>query len=217
MTLLLEVILPISIALLLVILFLIRINKLNAKHSIELGSKEVFFQQKTIEFEKKEATLTEKLNSTTNKLSDETTELEQLRVKYQEVSDRNTHQNAENIFLKEKIEEQNKEFKRLQKQATVEFENLANKILKKNTLDFSEVNQKNMHDLITPLKEKIQTFEKKVEDTYEKGLKDQTDLKAELKKLHELNHKISTEANNLTRALKGDVKQQGNWGEIVLE
>jgi len=56
-----------------------------------------------------------------------------------------------------------------------------------------------------------------VEDTYEKGLKDQTDLKAELKKLHDLNLKISDEANNLTRALKGDVKKQGNWGETILE
>jgi DNA recombination protein RmuC len=56
-----------------------------------------------------------------------------------------------------------------------------------------------------------------VEDTYEKGLKDQTDLKAELKKLHDLNLKISDEANNLTKALKGDVKKQGNWGEMILE
>jgi DNA recombination protein RmuC len=71
--------------------------------------------------------------------------------------------------------------------------------------------------LLSPLKEKIQVFEKKVEDTYEKGLKDQTDLKAELKKLHDLNLKISDEANNLTRALKGDVKKQGNWGEMILE
>ena len=71
--------------------------------------------------------------------------------------------------------------------------------------------------MLTPLKEKIQVFEKKVEDTYEKGLKDQTDLKAELKKLHDLNLKISDEANNLTKALKGDVKKQGNWGEVILE
>ncbi len=71
--------------------------------------------------------------------------------------------------------------------------------------------------MILPLKEKIQLFEKKVEETYEKGLKDQTDLKAELKKLHDLNLKISDEASNLTKALKGDVKKQGNWGEVILE
>ena len=61
------------------------------------------------------------------------------------------------------------------------------------------------------------TFEKKVEESYEKTLRDQTDLKVELKKLQELNHKISTDAQNLTQALKGDVKKQGNWGEVVLE
>ncbi len=70
---------------------------------------------------------------------------------------------------------------------------------------------------MNPLKEKLQLFEKKVDDTYQKGLKDQTDLRAELKKLHDLNSKISEEAGNLTKALKGDVKKQGNWGEVVLE
>ena len=56
-----------------------------------------------------------------------------------------------------------------------------------------------------------------MEDTYQKGIKDQTDLKAELKKLYDLNNKISEEANNLTRALKSDTKKQGNWGEVILE
>lgn len=119
--------------------------------------------------------------------------------------------------LQEKLEVQKKEMENLQQKFTTEFENIATKILKQNTLDFSVSNQKNMTELLSPLKEKIQGFEKKVEDTYEKGLKDQTDLKAELKKLHDLNIKISDEANNLTRALKGDVKKQGNWGEVILE
>jgi len=119
--------------------------------------------------------------------------------------------------LQEKLELQIKEMDLLQQKFTTEFENIATKILKQNTLDFSASNQKNISELILPLREKIQVFEKKVEDTYEKGLKDQTDLKAELKKLHDLNLKISDEANNLTKALKGDVKKQGNWGEVILE
>lgn len=119
--------------------------------------------------------------------------------------------------LQEKLESQKKEMENLQLKFTTEFENIATKILKQNTLDFSASNQKSISDLLSPLKEKIQVFEKKVEDTYEKGLKDQTDLKAELKKLHDLNLKISNEANNLTKALKGDVKKQGNWGEMILE
>jgi len=119
--------------------------------------------------------------------------------------------------LQEKLESQKKEMENLQQKFTMEFENIATKILKQNTQDFSVANQKSITELLSPLKEKIQVFEKKVEDTYEKGLKDQTDLKAELKKLHDLNLKISDEANNLTKALKGDVKKQGNWGEVILE
>lgn len=124
---------------------------------------------------------------------------------------------AEFSSLREKLIEQKQEMEDLQKKFTTEFENIANKILDKNSEKFTAVNQKNMNDVLNPLKEKIQLFEKKVDDTYKQGLKDQTDLKAELKKLYDLNSKISEEANNLTKALKGDVKKQGNWGEVVLE
>ena len=117
----------------------------------------------------------------------------------------------------DKLKDQKNELEEIQKKFTTEFENVANKILEKNSEKFTATNQKNIGEVLNPLKEKIQLFEKKVEDTYQKGLKDQTDLRAELKKLHDLNSKISEEANNLTKALKGDVKKQGNWGEVVLE
>ncbi len=124
---------------------------------------------------------------------------------------------AEFAGLREKLVVQKQEMEDLQKKFTTEFENIANKILDKNSEKFTAVNQKNMNDVLNPLKEKILLFEKKVDDTYKQGLKDQTDLRAELKKLYDLNSKISEEANNLTKALKGDVKKQGNWGEVVLE
>lgn len=124
---------------------------------------------------------------------------------------------AEKSSLIEKLETRNKEMEDVQKKLITEFENLANRILKQNTVDFTATNQKNIDDLLKPLKEKLGTFEKMVSDTYEKGLKDQTDLKAELKKLNDLNTRLSEEAHNLTHALKGDVKKQGNWGEMVLE
>jgi len=119
--------------------------------------------------------------------------------------------------LQEKLSNHTTEIEGLQKKFNTEFENVATKILKQNTEDFASTNQKNIGDILNPLKEKIQNFEKKVEDTYQKGIKDQTDLKAELKKLYELNFRISEEANNLTKALKSDTKKQGNWGEIILE
>jgi len=124
---------------------------------------------------------------------------------------------VENKNLQEKFDAYKKEVDELRTKFTLEFENVAAKILKQNTEDFTAKNQKNIGEILNPLKEKIDLFEKKVTDTYEKGLKDQTDLRAELKKLHELNTRISEEASNLTRALKTDSKKQGNWGELVLE
>lgn len=124
---------------------------------------------------------------------------------------------AVNLNLLEKLQNQKAELDQIQKKFTMEFENIAGKILRKNSEEFTIANQKNIGEVLNPLKEKINLFERKVEDTYQKGLKDQTDLRAELKKLYELNNRISEEAGNLTRALKGDVKKQGNWGEVVLE
>jgi DNA recombination protein RmuC len=124
---------------------------------------------------------------------------------------------TEYLNLKEKLDTQKAELEEIQKKFTTEFENIAGKILEKNSEKFTAANQKNIGEVLNPLKEKLQLFEKKVDDTYQKGLKDQTDLRAELKKLYELNARISEEAGNLTKALKGDVKKQGNWGEVVLE
>ena len=145
------------------------------------------------------------------------TELEKLRGENTVLVGRLEKAKVEYLNLQEKLTTQKAELEELQKKFTTEFENIANKILEKNSEKFTAANKENIGKVLDPLKEKILLFEKKVEDTYQKGLKDQTDLKAELKKLYELNHKISEEANNLTKALKGDVKKQGNWGEVVLD
>ncbi|MEZ5082297.1 MAG: DNA recombination protein RmuC [Bacteroidales bacterium] len=143
--------------------------------------------------------------------------LEEERRKNEDQNARLVRAEVEFKNLREKLDSQKQEMEELQKKFTTEFENIAHKILKQNTRDFSESSLKNMSDILNPLKEKIQVFEKKVEDTYQKGIKDQTDLKAELKKLYDLNSRISEEANNLTKALKSDSKKQGNWGEVILE
>lgn len=91
-----------------------------------------------------------------------------------------------------------------------EFKVLASDILKSNTKEFSV-------SMLSPFQEKIAAFEKKMLDSFEKEMRDKLSLREEVKKLHELNSKISEEANNLTKALKGDQKQQGNWGEFILE
>ena len=180
------------------------------------ASEQVFLQQK---FElAKEKSLFEDRNQSLLKEKDEfLLQLRQLRSENSIQSQQLARAEADFGNLQEKLDAQKKEMENLQQKFTTEFENIATKILKQNTEEFAMANQKSITELLSPLKEKIQVFEKKVEDTYEKGLKDQTDLKAELKKLHDLNLKISDEANNLTKALKGDVKQQGNWGEMILE
>jgi len=119
--------------------------------------------------------------------------------------------------LNEKYKNYQLEVDKLQEKFKLEFENIATKILKQNTSDFSEVNRKSINEVVNPLREKIDTFQKTVNETYEKGLKERTGLKVEIEKLVELNQKISEEANNLTRALKSDSKKQGNWGEMILE
>ena len=119
--------------------------------------------------------------------------------------------------LNEKIQNQLKEMEEVQKRLTAEFENIANKVLKQRTDEFSISSQKNLSDILNPLKERIQSFEKKVDETYDKELRDKISLREEVKKLTELNTRVSEEANNLTKALKGDVKKQGNWGEVILE
>jgi DNA recombination protein RmuC len=151
-------------------------------------------------------------------------ELSVLRTELQKETDNREKAVQQNVkyqsdfeHLSEKLDNERKQLEELQKKFATEFENIANKILKKNTLEFSQTSVKNMGELINPLKEKIRDFEKKVEDTYKQGLKDQTDLKVELRKLHELSLALDKDAKDLTKALKSDSKKQGNWGEVILE
>lgn len=119
--------------------------------------------------------------------------------------------------LGRKLEEQKTEINEMQKKFSSDFENLANRILEDKSKKFTDVNKVNLGEMLNPLKEKINAFEKRVEETYDKELRDKISLREEVRKLYDLNHKISEEANNLTRALKGDNKKQGDWGEIILE
>jgi DNA recombination protein RmuC len=98
-----------------------------------------------------------------------------------------------------------------------EFENVANLVLKAKTAEFTEVNKTNLDLLLNPLKENIKAFEEKVEKVYKSESDERNVLKGEITKMMELNKQISDDASNLTKALKGDNKKQGNWGEMVLD
>ena len=124
---------------------------------------------------------------------------------------------ANNANLKEQLTVQKSEVEELQKKLTVEFENIANKILKERAAELSASSEKNIGAILNPLGDKIADFKKQVEEAFNAEMRDKMSLKEQLKTLTEQNTRISDEANNLTKALKGDVKKQGNWGEIILE
>lgn len=124
---------------------------------------------------------------------------------------------ADNKNLEERLALQKKEIEQLQERFAIEFKNLANEILEEKTKKFTEQNKTNLDQLLKPLGEKIKDFQKKVEETYDKEAQQRFSLKEEVKRLAELNQQVSKEASNLTRALKGESKTQGNWGEVILE
>jgi DNA recombination protein RmuC len=130
----------------------------------------------------------------------------------------------ENAVLKERISgindkneekfillEQNKEQMRL------EFKELAQTILENNSQKFSLQNQENLSKMIAPMREQFSEFKKQIDDVYIKEAKDRSMLQAEIRSIKEINHQMSKDAQNLTKALKGESKKQGVWGEMVLE
>jgi DNA recombination protein RmuC len=119
--------------------------------------------------------------------------------------------------LLEKLSQQKEEIRILYEKMNIEFKNLANEILDEKTRKFTEQNKVNLDALLKPLSEKIKDFEKKVDDVYMEESRQRFSLKEEVKKLADLNLKVGEEAKNLTRALKGESKTQGNWGEMILE
>ncbi len=119
--------------------------------------------------------------------------------------------------LRERNVEQKQEVEKLQEKFTKEFENLANKILEEKTSKFTQQNKENLQNILSPLQDKIQLFEKKVEDTHKESIDYHAALRQQIVGLKEMNEQMSKETLNLTKALKGDSKMQGNWGELVLE
>ncbi|MGV3460606.1 MAG: DNA recombination protein RmuC [Flavobacterium sp.] len=121
----------------------------------------------------------------------------------------------ENLY--ERMREQREETEELREKFTKEFENLANKILEEKSTKFTEQNRENMKNILSPLQEKIHLFEKKVEDTHKESIDYHAALRQQILGLRDMNEQMSRETLNLTKALKGDAKMQGNWGELVLE
>ncbi len=119
--------------------------------------------------------------------------------------------------LRQRNTEQKEEIEQIQEKFSKEFENLANKILDEKSSKFTKQNKENLENILNPLKEKIKTFEDKVDKTHKESIDYHAALRQQILDLNKMNEQMSREAINLTRALKGDSKIQGNWGELVLE
>lgn len=144
-------------------------------------------------------------------------ELNDLRHRYSnEQSERIKAESLANSS-REKLAEQRDNLEKLQQKFSLEFEVIANKILDEKTAKFTAQNQSNLDTILQPLKENIKSFEEKVEKVYKDEAAERNHLKGVIFQLMDQSKQIQTDANNLTKALKGDNKKQGNWGEIVLE
>lgn len=164
------------------------------------------------------------LKSANQVLTERSSEIEKLkkdielhRVEMTDNAQKLATERATKEALKEKLETQKKEIEELGKKFNVEFENIANRILETKTEKFTELNKKNLDAILSPLGKNIEEFKKTVNETYDKEAKERFSLGEKVKELASLNLQISEEARNLTRALKGESKTQGCWGEMILE
>lgn len=155
----------------------------------------------------REVSSSEKINTEKERLQKELIELNRLI----------SAQEEQKVGLERRLAEHNKEVENLREEFHKQFKLTASEIIEKNTESFKQKSSEQMNTLLNPLNEKLKSFEQKVQDTYEKGMKDRESLKTVVEQLSLQNKSLSQEAQNLTKALKGEVKKQGNWGEIILE
>lgn len=176
-------------------------NLLNTKNSLEIERGKL---------EERASLLAEEVKATIANLSDERSKVLQL----------NTELTAAQSAIKntnEKLQEQKAEVEQLQEKFKTEFKNIANELLEDKSRKFTLQNQEKLGEILNPLNEKIKLFEQKVEQTHRESLEKNAGLVQQIHQLKELNLQMSKEAVNLTNALKGDNKTQGNWGEVILE
>lgn len=194
------------------------------KSSKQIKNLEAFSKQKELESlslkeqqQKSETYFLELKTEMQKEIKDVSRDREEIRNEKEFFKNELTRKNVEFENLRQRNEEQKSEVEQLQEKFSKEFENLANKILEQKSEKFTLQNKENIQNILNPLQEKIKVFEEKVDRNSENSLKRHAELGKQLQFLNEQNLKISEEATNLTKALKGDTKMQGNWGEMILE
>ncbi|MEL0643389.1 DNA recombination protein RmuC [Olleya sp. Ti.3.14] len=186
----------------------------NANLQQQLSDLKQFY---TTESERQNATFNTQLQELKQTISKIEIEREGIRREKDILNEDLARKNADFENLQQLNLKREEEVELRQEQLRKDFELLATKILDEKSEKFTLQNKENIKNILNPLQEKILTFEKKVDDTQKESISMHSALKEQLLGLKDLNQQMTKEATNLTRALKGDSKMQGNWGELVLE
>ncbi len=170
-----------------------------------------------LKFEKEQVALKERNLFLNDSLNETTEDLKNIQLEKEALIATKTRLATELKSSENEMQKNKEELNSIQEKFTKEFENLANKILEEKSTKFTEQNKLNISSILNPLKEKIEGFEKKVSESQKESVGMHSALKEQLNTLKDLNMQMSKEAVNLTKALKGDSKAQGDWGETQLE
>lgn len=196
----------------------------NRKASATLQAEKEQFSRLDKEFTTLKATSEAQLNATRQSLQEKNGDQEQLKAEFQKLQEEANSLNrqyatvnAQNKALQDKLDTQKTEIEELGKKFNLEFENLANRILESKTQKFTDLNKSNLNAILEPLGKNIEEFKKTVNEVYNTEAKERFSLGEQVKALADLNKTIGEEARNLTKALKGEAKTQGRWGEMILE
>ncbi|HOY49589.1 MAG TPA: DNA recombination protein RmuC, partial [Flavobacteriales bacterium] len=173
--------------------------------------------QNTVKVQSELASAQQLLNSKEDEVLRLRKEAESLREQHMQSSAQAALWKSSFDSLKERMDEQKQEVEHLRERFNLEFRNIANELLEDKSKRFTETNKENIDLILKPLKEKIAEFEKTVDTTHKASLQDFSALREQIGSLKELNQQMSKDAINLTKALKGETKTQGNWGEFILE
>ena len=201
--------------------FIVKSSSISRKIYDELQQN---FSQKEAEFNKILAEISAENKSQNQKIAEQqelnfkqNTEIKELQNDKNQLIGLKSQLSAQNENLQKLLDSQKEEITKMQEVAKTEFQNLANKILEEKTEKFTTLNQNNLKTILEPFQEKISELKNRVNEAYEKENKERFSLAEKVKELAELNQQISEDAKKLTRALKGESKTQGNWGEMILE
>ena len=195
-----------------------RLEERNANLDSQLTEKEQEYQELKSELEQKLEKQSQEAEAKLDQITKEKeAALEAERSKSAELDRQLAEISADYRNLKEKLDEQKGEIAQMQEQLKEQLENLANKILEEKSEKFTKQNRESLDQLLKPLGENLESFKKKVQETYDEENRQRATLKEQIRMMADMNQQMSEDAKNLTKALKGDSKTQGNWGEVILE